>query len=34
MIYKLACDRDEDGKDMKGEGAVIKDGGGRREGHY
>ena len=27
-IYKLACDRDEDVKDMK-KGAVIKVGGGR-----
>ena len=29
MIYKLARDRDEDGKDMKGWGVVIKDGGER-----
>ena len=31
MMYKLARDRDEDGKDMKrgGGGAVIKEGGGR-----
>ena len=29
MIYKLAHDRDEDGKDMKRRGeAVIRDGGG------
>ena len=29
IIYTLVCDKDEDGKDMKGWGAVIKDGGRR-----